>query len=153
MRSILSYLKEFIIAVDKRMLLFCCLLAATGIFINYHFQLNRKINTTPRQIQYVSWYLVFFIAFAIPYCICSFLKGLRLFTNANFITLVLLAPALFAWKMAFNINIHLSNSNELNTYYNQVVYWPLKLLIVTLILVVIWKIYNLSKSFSGTVFS
>jgi hypothetical protein len=151
MRSILSYLKEFIIAVDKRMLLFCCLLAATGILINYHFQLNRKINTTPRQIQYVSWYLVFFIAFAIPYCIYSCLKGRRLFTNANFVTLVLLAPALFAWKMAFNINIHLSNSNELNIYYNQVVYWPLKLLIVTLILVVVWKKYNPSQPFYGTV--
>lgn len=150
MKSILSYLKDYIIGVDKRMLVICSCLAAAGIFFNYHFELNRKIIATPRQIQYVSWYLVFLIAFALPYCIYSFLEDTHLLTKVNFVSIVLLAPAIFAWKMAYNFKIHFTSSYELNAYLNQVAYWPFKLLIVAFILFIVWKRYESSQAYYGT---
>ena len=151
MKSILHYLKVYLIGVDKRMLVICCLLAATGIFLNYHYELNRKINTSSRHIQYVAWFLVFTVAFVIPYLIYSFFKKANLFTKSSFLIVLFAAPILFAWKMAFNFNIAFTHSPELNTYYNQVIYWPLKLLIISVIVFIIWKLYETNQSFYGTV--
>jgi membrane protease YdiL (CAAX protease family) len=150
MKSILNYLKNYFIGADKRMMVICCLLATTGIFFNYHYELNRKINATPRHIQYLAWFLVFSMAFVIPYLIYSFLKKANLFTKSRFLIVVFAAPAVFAWKMGFNFNIPFTHSTELNTFYNQVIYWPLKLLIISVILFIIWKKYEPKQPFYGT---
>lgn len=150
MKKILFYLKEYLTGLDKRMLIFCSLLAAAGIYVNYHFELYRKIHGSPVQIQYACWLLVFLIAFALPYIIYSLATGKPLFSNTSFIALVILAPALFAWKMVYNINVHFTNSIRWNEYINHVIYWPLLLFVISLVLFITWKIYASEQPFYGT---
>jgi hypothetical protein len=122
------------------MLLACSLLAAAGIFLNYHFDLNRKIISSGGVLPFFWWYLIFSIAFVLPYVIFSLLHNNALFTKRVFLLLVLFAPAIFAWKMWFKPEFHFSNIEELNAFYNQLFYWPFKLFMVSLSLLVLWKI-------------
>jgi hypothetical protein len=150
MKKILFYLKEYLIQVDKRMLVFCSLLAAAGIYLNYHLKMYRVIHNATSQIQYVSWFLVFLIAFVVPYIFYCLIAGKLLFLNRGFIPFLLIAPALFAWKMVFHINFHITNSIIWNEYINQIIYWPLALFVFFLVLYIAWKIVKPSQVFYGT---
>lgn len=149
MKVLLNYLKEYIYSVDKWMLLACSLLAAAGIFLNYHFDLNRKIISSGGVLPFFWWYLIFSIAFVLPYVIFSLLHNNALFTKRIFLLLVLFAPAIFAWKMWFKPEFHFSNIEELNAFYNQLFYWPFKLFMVSLSLLVLWKIEGSPDPFYG----
>ena len=131
------------------MLLACSLLAAAGIFLNYHFDLNRKIISSGGVLPFFWWYLVFSIAFVLPYVIFSLLHNNALFTKRIFLLLVLFAPAIFAWKMWFKPEFHFSNIEELNAFYNQLFYWPFKLFMVSLSLLMLWKIEGSPDPFYG----
>ncbi|HJW16229.1 MAG TPA: CPBP family intramembrane glutamic endopeptidase, partial [Flavisolibacter sp.] len=128
----------------------CSMLAAAGIYLNYHFEMNRMIHEARGPIQYISWFMVFLMAFAVPYTIYSYIKDKRLFSSAGFIAVILLAPALFAWKMVFNINVHFTYLSEWNEYINHIIYWPFALLIISLVLLITWKVYDPSQAFYGT---
>ena len=52
--------------------------------------------------------------------------------------------------MVFDVNIHLSNSNIQNTYWNQVIYWPFKLIVIISVLYIIWKLTKEKQPFYGT---
>ncbi len=131
------------------MLLSCSLLAAAGIFLDYHFDLNRKIISSEGVLPFLWWFFIFSIAFVLPYVIFSLLYNNTLFTKRVFLLLVLLAPTIFSWKMSFRTEFHFSNTEELNAFYNQVFYWPFKLIVVSLSLLAIWKIQGSPAPFYG----
>jgi hypothetical protein len=52
--------------------------------------------------------------------------------------------------MVFDVNIHLSNNKIQNTYWNQVFYWPLKLVVVSALLFIIGKLTKEKQPYYGT---
>jgi len=150
MKKIIGYLKSYFIEVDKRILFPSVLFVAAFIFINYHYGLNKYIAHSPDSRQYIIWYLVFFIAFSFPYILLAATHQQAVFTNKAFLILFFIAPAIFSWKMAADISIHFSNDKIQNVYWNQIIYWPFKLLVVSTLLFVVWKFSKEKQPFYGT---
>jgi hypothetical protein len=149
-QKIIASIKGYFIETDKRILIPASFFIAVFIFINYYFGLNHFISTTPDLQQYLYWYFIFLIALSFAYVLLAFLKKEQVFSNKKFLLLFLIAPAIFSWKMVFDVNLHLSNNKIQNTYWNQVVYWPFKLIVVTTILFIVWKLTKEKQPFYGT---
>lgn len=149
MKKIIGYVKNYFIEADKHILLLSSFFIAIFIFINYRYGLNHYISTLPNNQQYLWWYFVFLTAFSFPYILTSLFSEQSVFRNNQFLFLFLIAPAIFSWKMVFDLDIHFSNYRLQNTYWNQVIYWPLKLVVVSAVLYIIWKVTKERQPFYG----
>src|ERR1043165_9871523 len=98
MKKIFSYLKDYFLSVNKWMFCFATLFAAFAIYCNYHFKLNGRINRLNGISEYVAWYFIFLTAFGFGYLLQRTFLRSNIFSNKRFVQLLLLAPALFAWK-------------------------------------------------------
>jgi hypothetical protein len=148
MKKIVSYLKDFLSGIDKRIFFLSTLFIAFGIFFNYHFKIEKAIVRLPFPEKYVAWFSIFFTAFSFPYLL-SFLFKKKIITDSKFFILLFIAPALFAWKLSGNIHFDFIADEQQNKYWNQVVYWPLKLLTITVCLWLIWKLFEKDQSLYG----
>ena len=149
MKKILGYLETYWDETDKRSFLTAAFLTALGIFINYYYQLNQQIAHLGEGYEYISWSLVFLTAFSTGYALVIIVGERKKQLNKKFYLLLFLAPAIFAWKMVFDVNVRITPDEMLNTYWNRVIYWPFKLLIVTGILYLIWKFTREKQPFYG----
>jgi hypothetical protein len=150
MKKIIGYVRNYFVEVDKRILLFSSLFISVFIFINYYFGLNHYISTLTDGQQYASWYIIFLIAFSFAYILLAIFKRRSSFADKNFLLLFFIAPAIFSWKMVFDLDIQFSNDKIQNNYWNQVLYWPFKLVIITTVLFTIWKLRKEKQPFYGT---
>src|SRR5688572_18972907 len=148
MKKIVEYLRDYFLSVDKRILILSTLFIACGIFINYYFKLEKAIIRLPVLEKYFAWFLIFFIAFAFPYLL-SFLFKKKIVASPKFFFLLIIAPALFAWKLSVNIQFNISTDILENKYWNHVIYWPLKLFIVGGCLWLIWKLFEKDEPYYG----
>jgi hypothetical protein len=149
MKKVFSYLRDYIAFVNKPIFFICTGLLAAGIYINYFGELRRFIHNLPDGPQYVAWYGIFFAAFSIPYFLQAAWDRSSPFRDWRFLLLLVLAPAIFAWKVAFGLHFHFSDNPYTNEYWNYVIYWPLKLLAVAAILFLIWKLTKNGPTFYG----
>jgi hypothetical protein len=152
MKKITGYLLDYLVKADKRVLALAVLFVALAIFSNYHFNLNGKIFAATEFAQYSCWYGIFLLAFSFPY-IVYFLLGLHQpFKQPGFIALLFLAPLLFSWKMVYDIELSFPVAPLQNIFWNQVIYWPFKLLVMTLVLYLVWRANGKEGTFYGTSF-
>lgn len=149
MRKITGYVNRFFIEADKRILLLSTLFIAAFIFVNYHFKLNSSIGRLPEGYQYMCWYFVFLTAFSFAYLLLAVFKKQAVFQNRKFLFLFLIAPAIFSWKMVGDVTIHFAGNKTENVYWNDVAYWPVKLIVVSLLLYILWKITKESQPYYG----
>lgn len=147
MKEIIAWLKEYVIWVNKKIFFSSVVLAAILIFINYYFQLNRFIKSLSPVSEYLTWFLVFTFAFSFAYLLNAIIKSITL--NKSLLLLILIAPAIFAWKMSYNFDFFISEDPLKNTYWNAVVYWPLKLAVIFILLFAIWLINDRRQPFYG----
>ena len=147
MKKILAYLKSYWHFLDKPAFLICTAFISIAIFINYYWGLYRSLNTWDTTWQYVGWYTVFLAAFAFGYLVILFFRPRQL--PSDFWVLMLLAPVLFSWKMAADVELFQTGNFLKDAYWNRVIYWPAKLLIITLALALIWKLFREQQPFYG----
>ena len=148
MKRIVGYLKDYFLSVDKRIFILSTLFIACGIFINYYFKLEKVIIRLPVYQKYFAWFLIFFIAFAFPYLL-SFLFKKRILVNQKFFFLLVVAPALFAWKLASNIQFDISPDILANKYWNYIIYWPFKLLAIGGCILLVWRLFEKDQPYYG----
>ena len=149
MKKILGYVKDYFIEVDKRIFLLSAAFIAIFIFCNYYFGINDAIFGLSEKYQYACWYIIFLIAFSFGYLLLVvFQKDLH-FNDRKFLLLFFIAPAIFSWKMAGNLDFDFSGDPHQNLYWNQVIYWPLKVVVVSLLLFILWKVTREEKPFYG----
>ena len=60
-----------------------------------------------------------------------------------------MAPAIFSLKMALNTSLPFSPNENWNEYWNQVYYWPVRLLIILSILFLVWRTFDSDQPFYG----
>lgn len=149
MRKIFGHLRNYFLEVDKRTFSLSCLFIALAIFINYYHGLNKRISILSMEQQYLCWYGIFLAAFSFAYIWLTLFTRKDLFRYKKFVVLMLLAPAIFAWKMSYRFSINLSHEELQNAYWNQVIYWPFKMLVISMILFVLWKFFSSTDSFYG----
>lgn len=149
MKKIIGYVKNFFVETDKRILLLSTLFIAAFIFINYHFKLNSSIGKLPEGYQYICWYFVFLPAFSFAYLLLLIFRNKNVFRNRQFVFLLLISPAIFSWKMVADVTIPFTDSKTENLYWNDVIYWPVKLIVVSLLLYILWKLTKEKQPFYG----
>jgi hypothetical protein len=149
MKKIFHYLLDYFRTGNKKVFLFATLYTAVAIFVNYRFQLNRAIYRLSEPLEFAGWYAVFLLSFGFGYLLqVIFLKSL-LFKNKKFISLLLLAPAIFAWKMVANVEFDFSTDLFHDEYWNDVVYWPFKVIVITAMLFIVHHFFDKEQPFYG----
>ena len=149
-KKIISNIRDYFYETDKRILIATSFFISIFIFVNYYFGLNGFTSSLPDWQQYLGWYLIFIAAFSFPCILLEFINRQSIFSNKQFLILYLIAPAIFSWKMVFDIDIHFTNDKIQNGYWNQVIYWPFKFVVISLLLFIIWKLAKEKEPFYGT---
>ncbi|MBA2745640.1 MAG: CPBP family intramembrane metalloprotease [Flavisolibacter sp.] len=149
MRQIINYLKLYLSGLNPRLAASAICLTGLLIFINYYYGLNNRLSVMNDPQQMLCWFLVFIFAFGGIYFISIQFKPASVKLHWKFYTLVVLAPAIFAWKISAGFSFHFTNDHLMNAYWSAVVYWPLKFLVVAVLLFLIWKILDNGKDYFG----
>src|SRR5688572_1846064 len=111
MKTIITYIRKYFYESDKRLLLFTTLLTALLIFANYNFHIDDQLHRDPSfAIRFTGRYVIFLIAFGLPYLFYSLINNRSLFQQSRFVLLVLLAPAIFSLKAGLIINFNIADS-------------------------------------------
>lgn len=150
MKKIFGWLKEYWKELDKRIFLPSCIFIAIAIFCNYHFGLNAAIGRLNETGQYWSWFAVFLMAFSFSYLLLAVFSQKFFWYKPNFLALLLIGPAIFAWKMSFDIEFNFDSNMIVNAYWNRVIYYPFRLLVIALLLWISWKLFDRGQPFYGT---
>lgn len=148
MKQIILYISDYIKGTDRYILFITSLFAATLVFGNYFFGLNgfiQKKDAFP--VKLFAWYIVFLIAFGIPYLFIR--SQLKKESRNHFFLLVLLAPFIFALKVSIDIHLHFSNDVFENRFWSYIAEWPLLLLITSLLIFFAWKWFHPAETAYG----
>ena len=150
MNQLLSYIKKYFYELDKIHFSLTVLLTSGLIFLNYYFDIDyRIIHQDSFAARFFSRWGIFFTAFSLPYFFYRAVNKKNYFNNSLFILLLIVAPAIFALKVAVAIRFPLSGNEYWNDYWNHVIFWPLLLSLFIAILFVIWKMYYGKETFFG----
>ncbi len=151
MKEIIGFIKSYAREVNKPILLFCSLFTAVLIWLNYHDgledYLSRKMNLP------FPWFTGHFILFLFAFLIPHALLGLtRIKPTANPVGLLVclfVAPAIFALKVSMDTSLQVTEDSSWNLYWNDILYWPLRLIVMLGLLGVSWRLYHRQGSFYG----
>ena len=152
MQSIFQYITDYIRSLDKWLLAITALFVATLIFINYRFGIEARFQVLPSRWQkFAAFYLLYTTAFIVPYAFLAFARSDLKFP-LPFLALLLIAPAIFAAKVAAGGWSGLIPENALphwKKYYKIIADLPIRLLIVVICLMVIKYVWKYEGSFWG----
>ena len=148
MKDIVRYIIDYTRGLNTKVFIACSLLTGIMIYLNFHYGIDHKIESTSIPVSFFYRYITFLIAFALPYFFYVFQQK-NYFKSRLILLLILLSPAIFSWKMVMGSQFHLSDSYLWDYYWNQVIYWPIRLLVTAFLLIVIWKLFFKEESFFG----
>jgi hypothetical protein len=149
MKKIIAHLKDFVRDLHKPLFLSATLLTSAAVFVNYQFDLNRLIYRLNDPWAFFGWYGVFLFIFGAGYLLQEIFLRSRIFQNKKFVALLLIAPAIFAWKMVAKVKLDFSTDVFQNEYWNNVIYWPFKVAVMMVMLWMVHWFFDRSKSFYG----
>ena len=149
MKTIIKELELYLKEVNKWLLASSMIFISVLIYFNYHFRFNAYLDNLSALAEYLGWFIIFLSAFSFAYIFQYISKKNAAFNNVESILFLLLAPALFAWKMSASFHFILSSNAAINTYWNKVIYWPLKLAVILTVLTVVWRMYDKQQPFYG----
>src|SRR5438045_2077930 len=151
MKEIFSYIGDYFRYVNKKLLALCSLQTAILIYLNYHDQLEWRLTSSESLPwpAFTGHYILFVLAFALPYFFCELIERKKFFDSKPFFLLLVMAPAIFSVKMALHAEFPFSNDADWNEYWNQVYYWPVRLLIIISFLFLVWRIFDYDQPFYG----
>lgn len=152
MRDIIGFIKTYFKETDKIVLSFSTLFIAVLIFLNYQYSLEPSLlkSTDIPYPAITGRWLIFAIAYYVPIALILIRKrknNLRL--KIPWVVLLLLAPLIFAIKAGIETNWILSPNTDWNHYWNQILYWPVRGLLVAVILLIIYQWHNTPTGFYG----
>jgi len=150
MKPILQYIRQYFYGLDKRVFIFTTILSGLLIFLNYHYFIDKTISYRHSfSFSFLSRYVIFLLAFSFPYLAYRLIKKRTYTANRLFLLFLIIAPAIFSLKIAFDIPIHFSDKQNWNEYWNNLKDWPLRLGLTSMILFIIWKMFNSDQPFYG----
>ncbi len=150
MKTILGHIKRYFIEVNKKVFVLASIFIAALIFLNYRFHADDTISDHYLPgLSFISRYGIFLLAFSIPYLLYVVMAGRKYFAEKKFLLLLFIAPAIFAMKMLLNVPFHFSDNPNWNYYWNHVLYWPLLVVVTSLVLFVVWKLFDKEQPFYG----
>ena len=150
MKEILNFIGDYYRHINKIVLAAVTIFTGALIFLNFHYGVDDRIdNYNSLYTSFCLRYIIFFTAFAIPYFFYLLFTGKNYFKSPLASFLILIAPAIFSWKIALNSEMYFTENIYWNYYWNQIIYWPMRLLVMSLILLVVWITFYRNESFFG----
>ena len=149
MKKIIRHLRDYVVTLNKAVFLFASLFTALTIFINYRYGLNKTIYRLDEPWQFAGWYAVFLIAFGFGHILQAIFLRSSIFKNKKFIALLFIAPAIFAWKMVADIRYDLATDFLADEYWNAVIYWPFKVIVIVCMLYLVHRFFDKGQPFYG----
>ena len=150
MKAIIGYIKRWFYETDKRVLTFISSLTALLIWANYRLGIDDYISShNSFFFSLLSRFVIFLVAFSLPYAAYNIMARKQYLTQSGFIALLVVAPLIFAFKVAANPSFRISENWNTSNFWNHVFYWPILLIIVSTILFLIWRIVDRDQPFYG----
>jgi hypothetical protein len=153
MKEIIGYLRNYIQSVNRTVFLLTTLFVAIAITCNYTLGINRAILTLPFWSQRIGgFFMMFGFIFTTAWALQFLVDRSAIPDNRFFFVLLLAAPAIFALKITFDevasyLTQHLTF--PWNGYWYKVLDWPLKLLVVGILVTAIWQLGRFGKPVAG----
>lgn len=150
MKEIFRYITDYTRNINFKVFTACSLLTGLMIYWNFHYGIDNRIDEFDSIfIQFLCRYLIFLFAFALPYSFYFLLQGKNYFKPPLIFLLIFLSPAIFSCKMIMPTELHLSNNSYWDYYWNQITYWPIRLIVMSCMLFIIWKMFYAKETFFG----
>jgi hypothetical protein len=151
MKEIIGYIRAYAREVNKPVLIICTLFIAILIWLNYARGLESWLvyDAGLPGSGVVGHYLLFLVALSVPYTLLLSRRKDRDFLVAGFIVSALIAPFIFALKMDMSTELAYSDHYYWDYYWNQVLYWPPRLLVVLALLAIVRRFFCPDPSFYG----
>lgn len=150
MKEILIFIQRYARELHKPVFAACTLLMALMIWINFHYKVDDFISKGGSKAAHFYFrYFIFLVAFALPWCFYYFFEGKNYFKYTLLSVLIFISPAIFSWKMAMDTGFRICGDFLCDEYWNQIIYWPARLIVMTGILFVLWISFYRDESFFG----
>ena len=150
MRQILNFIGQYFKDVDKKVLILSTVFTGFLVYLNFWHGLEKWLTRGYLPFpHFTGHYLLFLTAFTIPYLFYLIIKPNKYFQKPLFLLLLFVSPAIFALKVSMNSSLHFSDDAFINHYWNRVVYFPLRLIILVAMLFVVWIRFDKQESFYG----
>lgn len=149
MRPIIQYIRQYFSDNNGIVFIITSFLAAVFIYCNYSFQIEQQIHSHDNfGIRVISWYVVFLLAFTIPYLLYGILAGREYLTHLPFIILLLIAPLFFAFRISIP-GIRFCPSDSTTIYWRPIINWSVSLLFILAALLLVWYLSKREQPFYG----
>ena len=130
MKELLNDIRKYYYELDKKYFALTVLFTTGLIFLNYFFGIDdRIIRQDAFAVSFFSRWGIFLLAFSLPYYFYLLINQKNYFKDPLFVFLLISAPAFFAFKTSLSISIPFTGNANWNDYWNQVIYWPMLLVI------------------------
>lgn len=150
MKEILIFIQRYVREINKHVFAACTLLMGLMIWVNFHYKVDVLISNNPSDAtRFYYRYFIFLTAFALPWCFYFFFEKKNYFKYTLVSFLVFISPAIFSWKMAMDTGFRICEDLLCNEYWNQIIYWPARLIVMTGILFVLWISFYRNEPFFG----
>lgn len=149
--KILGFVSDYFEQQDKFVLIVSSLFMAAFIYLNFRYGLEQKICNQAGS-PYVNLYghfFIYLIAFSVPFLFYWIFSGKDYITSAPVLFLVLVAPFIFAFRTAVNLDLPISADPVWNDYWNQIIFNPIRLAGLLVILFLLWISFYREQTFFG----
>jgi len=151
MTIFLDYLRDYVLTIDKRLLLFCSIWIGILVTLNYQLGVEREMiaGLGSRYYQFAALSGLYYCAFVIPYC---FVIARRINQGALtpvFWGLLMFAPLLFALKVCITNPFENLAAGVWGDYVAAVTALPFRLLVVLIPLLILAMHLPAQQSFWG----
>jgi hypothetical protein len=151
MKEILGFIKQYYRDIHKPILVITTVFMAILVSLNYDKHLERWliVDTGLPLPQVTARWLIYSSAFFFPYALLFIAGKMKASISTGFLVSLLLAPLILAVKAGMSTGYHFSDNTGWNHYWNEVIYWPARLLFIAGILFFLWRFVNREDSFYG----
>jgi hypothetical protein len=149
MRPVFQYIKGYFSETNTLVFTLCTGLAALLIFCNYYFDIDGLIRSQENfLVMSAAWYFVFLFALALPYIFYGILAEKQYLSHPAFISLLLLAPLLFALRISIT-GIQFCAPDTAAVFWRPVINWTVSFFFILASLLLIWYLFNKEQPFYG----
>ncbi len=149
MKEIFGFIKTYYHEVNKPAIILCTCYMALLVWLNYHYGLEKWLiheMELPAPV-FAGHCMIYSIAFLLPFIFLILRSKTQ--RPVAFWICVLTAPIIFAFKVSMDTQIEFATSEAWDHYWNDIVYWPMRMTALVLILFLFHLLYFKDRGFYG----
>ncbi len=153
MKSIRTYLSDYFRSVNRTVLIATFAFTAILVVINYTIGIEKRINSfSSHWLKFTGFFVLYTVTFCTVHLGQLLINRKPFPGQRHFILLLLMCPAIFAAKITFDWFTHLTTDQlayPWKQYWYQVLSWPFKCVLVSLLVWMVWKWQHNEKPVAG----